>query len=239
MSLTDQILRLLHWGMYEVPPGPKFVTVSTVVNIQKVGMPIYLLGLVLYFQNFSQPMLTYSVMHGSYGILWYLKHIVFPDPSLQEKCTFSCALICWVLILGPYMLPAYLLAAEIAPNNTQGPLRLYGATFMYIISVSVALLSDAQKNYTLALVKHRPLLISNGFFKYTRSPNHLAEMFIYLSFMLIVDHLIGYVIIAWAFSSIFLARVFQKEMSLRKKKGWDVYAAHSWPFFPKINGSTS
>lgn len=82
------------------------------------------------------------------------------------------------------------------------------------------------------------MLISDGFFKYTRSPNHLAEMFIYLSFMLVVDHWFGYCILVWAYCTIFAARVFQKDMSLRKKKGWNAYAARSWPLLPKINGRT-
>ena len=82
-------------------------------------MPLYLAFLILYYQNYSQPMLTYAVLHGSYGILWYLKHRVFPDPSLQAKCTIVCALICWALILGPYMVPAYLLASGVASNQSQ------------------------------------------------------------------------------------------------------------------------
>ena len=84
----------------------------------------------------------YALMHGSYGILWYMKHRIFPDPSLQENSTIVCALICWVLILGLYMVPAYLLASGIAdPSPTK--LRLYGSCLLYIFGVSLALLSDA------------------------------------------------------------------------------------------------
>ena len=104
--------------MYEVPPGPKFVPLHLVVNIQKVGMPFYLIGLIWYFNNYSPAMLTYAVLHGTYGILWYMKHCIYPDESLQAHCTFMCALICWVLILFPYMIPAYLLASGIASNDT-------------------------------------------------------------------------------------------------------------------------
>jgi len=136
------------------------------------------------------------------------------------------------------MVPAYLLASGYADNFTQSKLRLYGSTVMYIMGVSLALLSDAQKTYTLKLVKERPLLIKDGFFKYTRSPNYLGEMMIYLSFACVVNHYIGYGIVVWAWFTIFLARAFQKEMSLRKKKGFEVYQTHSWPLLPKINGRT-
>ena len=97
--------------MYDIPPGPKFIPLHIVVNLQKFGMPFYLLALILYFQNFSEQMLTYTVLHGSYGLLWYLKHKVFPDKTFEAKCTFSCALVCWITILGPYMIPAYLVAS--------------------------------------------------------------------------------------------------------------------------------
>ena len=106
-------------------------------------MSFYLLGLIWYFNNYSDSMLTYSVLHGTYGVLWYVKHRVYPDASLQEKCTFMCALVCWVLILGPYMIPAYLLASGLANNETQTKLRLYSSIILYIFGLSIALLSDA------------------------------------------------------------------------------------------------
>jgi protein-S-isoprenylcysteine O-methyltransferase Ste14 len=110
---------------------------------------------------------------------------------------------------------------------------------LYILGVSLALLSDAQKTYTLIFVKERPLLIKDGFFKYTRSPNYLGEMMIYLSFACVVNYWIAYAIVVWAWFTIFLARAFQKEMSLRKKKGFELYQTHSWPILPKINGKTT
>jgi protein-S-isoprenylcysteine O-methyltransferase Ste14 len=224
--------------MYEIPPGTKFLPLHLVVNIQKVGMPFYLAFLMYYFNNYSDAMMTYALLHGTYGVLWYAKHCIFPDQSLQDKCTFMCAIVCWVLILGPYMVPAYLLASGLADNLSQSKLRLYGSSALYIFGVSLALLSDAQKTYTLNLVKERPLLIKEGFFKYTRSPNYLGEMMIYLSFACVVNHWIAYAIVVWAWCTIFLARAFQKEVSLRKKKGFKLYQTHSWPLLPKINGRT-
>ena len=67
--------------MYDLPPGPKCIPLHLVINIQKVGMPFYLALLIFYFQNYSDSMLMYSLMHGSYGLLWYMKHCVFPDKT--------------------------------------------------------------------------------------------------------------------------------------------------------------
>ena len=87
-------------------------------------------------------------------------------------------------------------------------------------------------------MKERPILIKDGFYKYTRSPNYLGEMMIYWSFACVVDHWIAYGIVLWSWCTIIAARLFQKEMSYRRKKGWQAYADHSWPLLPKINGRT-
>ena len=81
-------------------------------------------------------------------------------------------------------------------------------------------------------------MIKDGFYKYTRSPNYLGEMMIYLSFACVVNHWLAYTIIVWSWFTIFLARIFQKEMSFRRKKGWEVYSKISCPLLPKINGRT-
>ncbi len=91
------------------------------------------------------------------------------------------------------------------------------------MGVSLALLSDAQKNISLSLIQERPILIKNGFYKYSRSPNYLGEMMIYLSFAFVVNHWLAYAIVFWSWCTIFLARGFQKEMSYRRKKGWELY----------------
>ncbi len=55
-------------------------------------MAIYIIILMFYYQNFSQAMFTYLLLHGSYGklvdlvvyvigIFWIIKDIIFPDPA--------------------------------------------------------------------------------------------------------------------------------------------------------------
>lgn len=68
-------------------------------------------------------------------------------------------------------------------------------------------------------------LITNGFFKYTRNPNYLGEIMIYLSFAIITGNNLSYGILAADWSVLFTAFIFQKEMSLSKKKGWKRYKA--------------
>lgn len=104
-------------------------------------MLFYLVGLMLYFQNFSDEMCLYTVMHGSYGLLWYLKHVAFPDKTYLQKCTISCAIVCWVTLLGPYMVPGYLLAAGHCPKSISKS-RKYFSLFAYIIGVCLTIAAD-------------------------------------------------------------------------------------------------
>lgn len=208
------------------------------INLQKLGMPLYLAFLIVYFDNYSHQMLMYSLMHGSYGVLWYVKHVAFPDETFKTKFTIGCTFILWTLVLGPYMVPAYLIAAKIAPDESENLPRLYWSGFVYVMGVSLTLLADAQKNYTLKLVKQRPILINDGFCKYTRNPNYLGEMMLYLAFALCCNHWLAYLIIVWVWSSLFAMRMFQKEMSLKQKPGWKAYSQQSWILLPKINGRT-
>ena len=196
--------------MYELPPGPKLFNLHQVINIQKVGMIFYLVLLQIYFDNFSDVMCLYTVMHGSYGILWYMKHLAFPDKTYLQKCTFNCALLCWLTLLGPYMVPGYLLASRSCYSKFEEPSlqRKYFSLFAYIIGVCLTMSADCQKNFILKHVEKRPILITDGLFFSTRNPNYLGEMLLYGSFATLTNHWISYAIILFAFLTIFPARIF-------------------------------
>lgn len=71
----------MNFFMYDLPPGPKCLSLHAVINLQKVGMLFYLVGLMWWFENYTDDMCLYTVMHGSYGMLWYMKHVAFPDKT--------------------------------------------------------------------------------------------------------------------------------------------------------------
>ena len=83
------------------------------------------------------------------------------------------------------------------------------------------LLSDSQKFYTL---KYKKGLISDGLMKYSRNPNYLGEIMIYGSFILLVNDFVAYVSVMQVWFIIFSLRIYQKELSLRKKQGWEEYS---------------
>ena len=92
------------------------------------------------------------------------------------------------------------------------------------------------KNFILKHDKRRPLLINDGLFSITRNPNYLGEILLYGSFATLTNHRISYLIVGFAFVTIFPARMFQKEVSLSKKPGFKEYAKQSNVLLPKVCG---
>ena len=80
-------------------------------------------------------------------------------------------------------------------------------------------------------------LITNGFFKYTRNPNFLGEILIYLTFAIITKNNKAFKVLAVDWSILFPAFIFMKEMSLSKKKGWLKYKAMSNLLLPRMFSS--
>eukprot|EP00347_Sterkiella_histriomuscorum_P014011 403362503 len=226
---------LMNFLLYEVPPGPKIIPVNIIINLQKCGISVWTIFLMFYFNNFSTAMWFYLLLHGSYGAFWVLKDVIFPDPNFQKKATvMSGGLVIWLTVLGHYMVPVYQLASRNA-NNDISIERMWVCTLIYIVGLVLMLLSDSQKFYTL---KYKKGLISDGMFKYTRNPNYLGEIMIYGAFILLVNDTLAYICVIQVWVIVFSIRMYIKEVSLRKKEGWQEYSARSWVLIPKINGRT-
>ncbi len=102
-----------NWLTNELPgPGGKIIKMKWYVDLQKGGMPFYLLGLMLYYDNWSIGMWMYFVLHGSYGIIWVVKGMIFPDGSFEVYQSITAALSAWATVLGPYMVAGYHVASR-------------------------------------------------------------------------------------------------------------------------------
>jgi protein-S-isoprenylcysteine O-methyltransferase Ste14 len=244
ISTEELLSSFMNTIMYDFPIGPKCLKVAHVINVQKVGMPFFLLYMAYIHGNDSEAMWTYSVMHGSYGILWFMKHCTFPDHTFEQYQTIgSAAFLC--ILLGAYCVPAYLLATgrcyhyNVTLDQWEEPskIRRYGSILMYILGVSLTLASDCQKTITLKHIQKRPYLISSGLFAYTRSPNYFGEILLYSSFATLTNHWLSYLtVVIFPCLTIFPARIWQKEMSLRKKPGWIEYEMRSNVLVPRVFG---
>ena len=79
---------------------PKIFPVHIIVNLQKSLTIVIMYLLMIYFNNYSKGAYIYLSLHGSYGLLWFLKDITFPDKSMHVKTCFlpACALITLLLL---------------------------------------------------------------------------------------------------------------------------------------------
>lgn len=125
----------------------------------------------------------------------------------------------FILISGKVTASAPLISVAIAINIT-GVLLHYG--------------SDAQKYFTL---KYKKGLITEGFFSRSRNPNYLGEILIYLSFAMLAQHWLPFVILGGFIAGIFIPNMLKKDQSFSRYPEFDVYKANSGLLLPKLFGS--
>ncbi|MEM6993769.1 MAG: DUF1295 domain-containing protein [Myxococcota bacterium] len=208
--------------------GPKVVKLAWAINLQKGATLLFVLALMVGFDNFSVTAWTYAALHGSYGILWLLKEWIFPDPSWQRKVTFGGAVNAWLTVLGLYWLAPVLL---VTLRYEAPPGLLATATIVYAVGVVLMMASDAQKYFVL---KARRGLITDGFFARTRNPNYLGEMMLYGSFALISGHWIPWVVLAWVWLAMFVPNMLRKDASMSRYPEWADYHARTGLVLPKL-----
>ena len=71
---------------------PKIIKACYLANFFKGNTITFLLILMVYFDNYSLRVVIYTALHGSYGLLWILKDVIFPDKNFQQKMTFFSAI---------------------------------------------------------------------------------------------------------------------------------------------------
>jgi len=61
------LINVMNYCVNSFGPGPKCIPFNVLINFQKCMMPLYIIGLMFYFKNFSNSMFWYLSLHGSYG----------------------------------------------------------------------------------------------------------------------------------------------------------------------------
>lgn len=206
--------------------GPKPWKLSWVINFQKAGTFIFVLALMLYFQNFSTAAFLYLALHGSYGLVWLLKDVCFPDAGWQKKVTIGGGLVAFFGVLFWYWVIAWLLIKQpVTPDYPMGDAAWFAAcTSLCILGCVIMIAADAQKYYTLKFQKG---LIETGIHKYIRHPNYLGEMMIYGSFGLLAWHWLAVVILLSVWFLVFVPNMVAKEKSLSRYPNWSAYKKRS------------
>jgi protein-S-isoprenylcysteine O-methyltransferase Ste14 len=171
-------------------------------------------------------------MQGSYGLIWLMKDVAFPDPAWQRKVTIGGAVTAFVSVLGWYWLFGWLLISGASQPRYPLPDQVWFCVCVSLCMIGVAIMvaADAQKFFTLRL---RPGLITDGMYRFIRHPNYLGEMLVYASFAMMVWHWLPVLVLAWVWSGIFIVNMIMKEVSLSRYPEWRAYRARTGWLLPR------
>lgn len=232
-NIVSTLNRVYQHLSHDFLGGPRILRFNWVINFQKGMTLFWVLGLMYFYQNFSIQAWVYLALHGSYGMIWILKDIIFPDRRWQARITFGGGIVAVLLVLGPYWVAPFLLISPVLGEAHMGASNvwIFISVFLYVAGLTLMLTSDAQKFYTL---QHQKGLINTGLFRYIRHPNYLGEMLIYSSFAIITWYWIPWAILAWVWLGYFSVNIIMKERSMSRYDEWADYKKRSWYLLPYV-----
>ena len=164
-----KLQRITTYAVTRFGGGPRPWKFSWVINFQKCGTFFFLGALMWYYGNYSTAAWVYLAMHGSYGVVWFIKDMAFPDSGWQQKITIGGGINAFVGVLGWYWVFGWLLIS--GTGTPEYPLP-DAAWFSLCISLCIVgsvimIAADAQKFFTL---KVQSGLITTGMHRLCPSP---------------------------------------------------------------------
>lgn len=226
--IVRSLYGLVHHLSEDFLGGPRVLKMAWVINFQKALTWAVVLGLMAAYGSFTTTAWVYLALHGTYGLCWLMKHYAFPDPGWERRVTFGGALMAFLLVLGPYWLLPWLLVSR--RIEAPGPL-LAAAISLHTLGVALMLSADCQKHFAR---KGKAGLITDGLHARSRHPNYLGEMMVYASYALLVQHWLGWAVVVWVWSAVFLPNILMQEASLSRHPGWAEYRARTGLLLPRL-----
>ncbi len=214
--------------------GPRLIRIAWVINLHKFLTPFVVALMMIRFHNYSTAAWIYLALHGSYGLCWLLKHVVFPDPKWETRATFAGASVVFMLLAAYWVAPFLLISDVLGPGRPAPSNGLIAFSIaLFTVGLMIMFASDCQKRFTL---KYRRGLITEGMFRHVRHPNYLGEMMLYSAYALLVRHWIPWVILAYFWTTLFLVNMLMIESSISRYPEWEEYKARTgmllpWRFF--------
>jgi len=185
---------------------------------------LYILGLIYFYSAFDNVAIwVYLGLHGTYGVLWVIKSMIFPDKSWEEDTGLVYGLVIliglslywispWIIVSGYFhdgqmvLIPNWLISATI---------------FFFGIGVFLHFSSDMQKHTALKLNPGK--LITDGLFKKSRNMNYVGEFLIYLSFSLLSMHWLPILVLAVFILLVWVPNMIKKDKSLSRYQEFSKY----------------
>ena len=203
--------------------GPKLIKFNWIINTQKTGTIILMSFLMYYYQNFSDGAWLYLSLHGTYGLIWLLKDMVFPDKSFQHKLAILPSILVALFLLS-YWLMGFEVMSGIG-DQSPSPKKIFGCFFLFSIGNILMICTDFQKFLEL---KYKKGLIDDLFLKNNRNTNYFGEILVYLTFAIACGRKEGYIMLISEWIIFFGSRIYIKDLRLAKKHGFEKYKKNSY-----------
>lgn len=213
--------------------GPRVVKQAWAINLHKGATGLVVLALMWAYGTWTTPAWIYLALHGSYGVVWVLKDVAFPDRNWRRRVTWGGALFTFIA-LGVYWLFPWFLVSDALGQAPPSPPLMALAVVLHTVGLALMLGADAQKHFTL---RAGPRLIQDGLFKRVRHPNYLGEMMVYGAYAVLVNHWLVWVILAATWLVVFLPNMLVIEASLARYPEWAAYRARTGMVLPSVRGA--
>ena len=155
--------RVTNYLMNDCGGGRRVLKLAWVINFQKLSAIPLLAVLIARYHNTSAAAWIYFAMQSSYGLVWIIKDLAFPDSNFHKRITLGAGIASLLAVLGWYWVFGWLLISAVA--TPAYPLPAYAwfslCISLCILGCGVMIASDAQKYFTLRL-KHD--LITDGMY---------------------------------------------------------------------------
>ena len=189
----------------------------------------FILFLIYYFNQFeNMNAWVYLALHGSYGVMWVLKSMIFPDKTWESKCSIFYGLYIWVGLTLYWASPWLITSGSVQSN----PIFIACSIFIFSIGVFFHFSSDMQKHAHLKLNPEN--LIQDGLMSKSRNMNYFGELLIYVSFAMLSHHWIPFAILASFIVIIWLPNMYRKDRSLSRHEGYVEYRKRTSFLIPFI-----
>ena len=225
--------RVIHYLMNDFGGGRRWLKLAWVINFQKLAT-IPLFGVfIAWYHNTSAAAWIYLAMHGTYGVVWVIKDLTFPDPSFHKRITIGAGIVSFLSVLGWYWVFGWLLICGVSRPGYPLPDYIWFCLYVSLCIMGCVLMiaADAQKYFTLRIKRG---LITDGMYRFIRHPNYLGEMMTYGSFALMLRHWLPFLVLAWIWGGLFAVNMKLKEVSMSRHAEWADYKKRSWWLVPGL-----
>lgn len=187
-------------------------------------------GLIAWFHAWGNLVAwIYLALHGTYGVLWFLKSRYFGDKNFDRPIGVGYGIF---TLVG---MSLYWIAPVIIVTGRNHPMALWmiaGCVALYSFGVFLHFASDMQKHMTLAL---RPgVLLTDGLWSLSRNPNYLGELCIYLGFTLLAMHWLPLCGVLALVVAVWIPNMRRKDRSLSRYPEFAAYKAKTKLIIPYL-----